>query len=493
MIAPLDLLNPPADVADPAPDLTREILRTASANGVTLTVEDRETGPTVTRYLLRLGDGVDPRKVERLMDALSLAVEGTTRYSGRIGGTVGIEVPNPQRRTVTLREVILDGKAQAPLGVYIGQDVGGRPVTAALANAPHLLIAGATGQGKSVALNALLVGLLMNHTPADLELVLIDPKRVELAAYAGLPHLVEPIITDMTDASLVLDRQLAEMERRYREMEGRGVKTIRDWNDAVDDGGRWARRVIVIDELADLMMTHGKAVEDKIARLGQVGRAAGIHLVVATQRPSADIVTSRIKAQLPSRLAFFMSSRHDASVVEVPGAERLAGQGDGLWKFTGREPIRVQTPYVTPEEVERVVGWWRDVAAPVEEHEVVEVIDETVVHEAAALDAIVQAATVPGAAQATIEQVQSTRVDSRDALRRASAALGARAAQTVITDYDDVLREEMIHAMRARRGVETPPDERLATLERLVERQSEQIAALTSLVQNLAELITRPA
>jgi S-DNA-T family DNA segregation ATPase FtsK/SpoIIIE len=480
MIAPLDLLNPPADVADPAPDLTREILRTASANGVTLTVEDRETGPTVTRYLLRLGDGVDPRKVERLMDALSLAVEGTTRYSGRIGGTVGIEVPNPQRRTVTLREVILDGKAQAPLGVYIGQDVGGRPVTAALANAPHLLIAGATGQGKSVALNALLVGLLMNHTPADLELVLIDPKRVELAAYAGLPHLVEPIITDMTDASLVLDRQLAEMERRYREMEGRGVKTIRDWNDAVDDGGRWARRVIVIDELADLMMTHGKAVEDKIARLGQVGRAAGIHLVVATQRPSADIVTSRIKAQLPSRLAFFMSSRHDASVVEVPGAERLAGQGDGLWKFTGREPIRVQTPYVTPEEVERVVGWWRDVTAA--EHEVVQIIDETVVHDAAELEAVIAGGTT---SRPVMVQAAANAINAGD-LRR-------RVVHAPQVDYDDVLRAEMIHEMRARRGVETPPDERLATLEKLVERQSEQIAALTSLVQNLAELITRPA
>jgi S-DNA-T family DNA segregation ATPase FtsK/SpoIIIE len=343
-------------------------------------------GPAVTRYEIVLNPGVKVERVEGLQKNFALAL-GTpsVRMLSPIPGksAVGVEVPNADRETVTLGDVIAayaawSSRTSHRLLVGLGKDVDGHAITAVLADMPHILIAGATGAGKSSELNDLLVSILTRATPDEVRMLLIDPKRVELAAYRGLPHLVRPIVTDPAKAVDALQWLVAEMDRRYDALADAGVRNIDDFNAKARKNGEKTLPYLlaVIDELADLMMVskaNAKAakardeddgepsVEDLIVRILQLARAAGIHLVLATQRPSVDVVTGLIKANLPVRLAFAVASLADSRVIlDTPGAEKLLGRGDGLFTPVGASvPVRLQGAWVSDAEIAAIVGHWR--------------------------------------------------------------------------------------------------------------------------------------
>lgn len=360
---PLELLDPTPQVPNHEDYHSLAIEDLASEHSIKLEVVGCDRGASVTRYLLAPGPGVTPKRVEALTDALSVALGHPVRYAGVSGTAIAIEVANEHRAMVTLRQVIESAPAQPRLGLFVGQDVAGKGVSASLANLPHLLVGGATGQGKSVAINSMIVGLAMQNTPADLRLTLIDPKRVEFAPYARLPHLHLPIVTDVAAAARVLKEAAAMMDARYATMEEAGARSIAEYNDAADN--RWPSHVIIIDELADLVM-QVKDVETHLVRIAQKGRAAGVHLVLATQYPTAKCVTPMIGQNVPSRMAL-TTANHTASNVIIgrSGAERLSGKGDALWSPIGElQPIRVQTPYVSDDEIARVVAWWVEQSTP---------------------------------------------------------------------------------------------------------------------------------
>jgi S-DNA-T family DNA segregation ATPase FtsK/SpoIIIE len=375
----LALLERGADSMFPAPDHTGAIERTLTEHRASGRVTARTVAPQLVRYRVKPGQGVLPAKVERLTDALSLAVGATVRYAGIDGGSVVIEVPREARDVVALRDTIEASPALVRLGFPAGLDSDGKPLVPRLADLPHLLVAGETGSGKSGFLNALLLSLLSRNTPDDLQLVMIDPKRVELAPYEPLPHMAGEVVDDMLDAAKALEDVVGVMEQRYALMKERGVRDLSPLNDKMPEGHRLPRIVVVIDELADLLMTS-KASEAVIVRLAQKGRAAGIHLVLATQRPSKDVVTGLISDNMPSR-AVFRVANHTASNIALgrSGAERLTGAGDGLWKSAGHPtPVRFQAPWVTDDEVARFVEAWRVQApeAPAPERQASDVLVE---------------------------------------------------------------------------------------------------------------------
>jgi S-DNA-T family DNA segregation ATPase FtsK/SpoIIIE len=366
--------------------------------GVKAEVVDTWPGPVITRFEIKPAAGVKVSKISNLAKDLarSLMVK-SVRVVEVIPGrpTVGIEIPNPHRAMIRLREVIDSDRYQqetSPLTMALGQDIGGSPVVANLGKMPHLLVAGTTGSGKSVGVNAMLISMLLKAKPSELKLIMVDPKMLELSVYDGIPHLLAPVVTDMKEAANSLRWCVAEMERRYKLMAAMGVRNIAGFNGRLDEAERagaqvadplWEPQpwevhqphpvleklpyiVVVIDEFADMFMIVGKKVEELIARLAQKARAAGIHLILATQRPSVDVVTGLIKANIPSRMAFQVSSRIDSrTILDQGGAESLLGHGDMLYLPAGSgPPNRIHGAFVDDDEVHRVVDDWKRRGAP---------------------------------------------------------------------------------------------------------------------------------
>ncbi|MHB1610112.1 MAG: FtsK/SpoIIIE family DNA translocase [Sulfobacillus sp.] len=371
----INYLPPPLSLlasADPAKSIRKgpspmeraQTLATALRQfGIDVKLGDVNQGPTITRFEIIPPPGVKVSRIVNLADdiALSLAATGV-RIEAPIPGksAVGIEVPNQEITPVLLREVIESASfanSKSPLTVALGRDVAGAPVIAGLDQMPHLLVAGATGSGKSVLINALITSLLYRTSPDVARMILIDPKVVELSVYNGIPHLLSPVVTDPKKAAGALRWAVAEMERRYRLFADSGVRDIARYNQQEDE--RLPLIVIVIDELADLMMVAPTEVEESIARLAQMARAAGLHLVVATQRPSVDVITGTIKANIPSRIAFSVSSQIDSrTILDAAGAEKLLGRGDMLFHPVGAsKPLRIQGAFIHEKEIEAIVSY----------------------------------------------------------------------------------------------------------------------------------------
>lgn len=398
----LTLLNPPPPMLEKPfsnisfEELSRLVEQRLSDFGVEVKVVDVHPGPVITRFELELAPGIKVSKITGLAKDIARSLSAVSvRVVEVIPGksVIGLEIPNENRELVTLRDILESQRyvqSRSPVSLVLGKDISGNSVVVDLTKMPHLLVAGTTGSGKSVSLNAMLLSMLFKATPEQLRFILIDPKMLELSVYDGIPHLLTPVITDMKDAANALRWCVAEMDRRYRLMASLGVRNITGYNQKVSDAIKQGQPltmpgilvtdeasakaqleplpliVVIADELADMMMVVGKKVEDLIARIAQKARAAGIHLILATQRPSVDVITGLIKANIPTRVAFQVSSRIDSrTILDQQGAEQLLGHGDMLYLPPGAGvPNRVHGAYVADEEVHRVVAAWRSAGEP---------------------------------------------------------------------------------------------------------------------------------
>jgi len=397
-LPPLSLLDPPPVLQESVPadtlDYTSRLIEKKLADfNVAARVVAAYPGPVITRYEIEPATGVKGSQVVNLAKDLARALSLVSlRVVETIPGKnlMGLELPNPRRQPVRLSEILgsqVYAESSSAVTLALGKDIAGHPVCADLARMPHLLVAGTTGSGKSVGINAMLLSLLYKSDPTDVRMILIDPKMLEMSSYEGIPHLLAPVVTDMKHAGNALNWCVAEMERRYRLLSKLGVRNLSGYNariaeaekretpipnpfsltpDAPEPLGRLPQIVVVIDELADLMMVVGKKVEELIARLAQKARAAGIHLILATQRPSVDVITGLIKANIPTRISFQVSSKIDSrTILDQMGAESLLGQGDMLYLMPGGGvPVRVHGAFVSDEEVQKVVAHWKSLGEP---------------------------------------------------------------------------------------------------------------------------------
>jgi S-DNA-T family DNA segregation ATPase FtsK/SpoIIIE len=379
----LAIAKPGGITQDEIDSTSKKVEESLGQFGIDVSVDQVRQGPTVTMYGLSPGwkgrseenTGGQRVRVDTILNrekdiALALA-SPSLRFEAPVPGesVVGIEVPNSHPTEVTLRSVMDSPEwdkfsKSAALPVPLGLGSGGEPVMADLARMPHTLVAGSTGSGKSVCMNAIITGLIMTKTPLELRLIMIDPKRVELTPYQGIPHLYHPVIVEADRAVIVLKSLVDEMMGRFRQLEQAGVKNIASYNEKMDQ--RMPYLVILVDELADLMLTSSGDVERLLVRLAQLGRATGVHLVVATQRPSVDVVTGLIKANFPSRISFAVMSQIDSrTILDSPGAEKLLGRGDMLYMPIDKpKPSRVQGAFLKDEEIEGVVSAWKNMHAP---------------------------------------------------------------------------------------------------------------------------------
>src|SRR3712207_1764424 len=363
--------------------LSAQLVEALGHFGVDARVVGTVTGPHVTRYELRLAPGIKMSKVAQLKDDLAYALAATdVRILAPIPGkqAVGVEVPNDDRKMVHLGDVYQDApKGWSPLTVWLGKDIAGKAIGTDLAKQPHILVAGTTGSGKSGCVNAMLSSILLRADPNDVRMVLIDPKQVELNLYESIPHLLTPVVTSPRLAANVLQNLIKEMEERYTLLSRHRVRNIGEMNKLrVEEGERKLPYILcVIDELADLMMVAPGEVEDSIIRLAQKSRAVGIHLVLATQRPSVDIITGMIKTNVPARIAFAVSSGTDSRVIlDQNGAESLLGQGDMLFRPASESrPARIQGAFIDESEIERIVGHWKRQGEPEIQEEFLEAVE----------------------------------------------------------------------------------------------------------------------
>ena len=345
-----------------------KLQKTLYSFGVSAKVENVSVGPAITRYELKPAEGVRVSKIANLADDIALNLKAESiRIEAPIPGkqAVGIEIPNTENETVHLRDILESDdfvSAKSKLAVGLGKDVSGKAVVTDIAKMPHVLVAGSTGSGKSVCINTLIASIIYKAKPSEVKLVMVDPKIVELSVYNGIPHLLIPVVTDPKKAAGALAWAVQEMENRYASFAAKGARNIQGYNEALSEeegAGKLPHIVIIIDELADLMMVAKNDVEDAICRLAQKARAAGMHLVIATQRPSVDVITGLIKANIPSRIAFAVSSQIDSrTILDMAGAEKLLGKGDMLFYPTGvPKPVRIQGAFVSDKEVEKIVDF----------------------------------------------------------------------------------------------------------------------------------------
>ncbi len=378
---PIDLLSPPAAgrISESRDEIAMNRTRlesTISSFGINAHIQDVTRGPTVTRYELELEQGVKLTKLTSLADDIALSLGAVSVRIAPIPdkiSIVGIEVPNKVVSTIYLREIVESAKfraSQSKLSFAIGRDIGGEAIVGNIAKLPHLLIAGTTGSGKSVCMNSLILSLLYKARPDEVKLIMIDPKMVEMGIYNGIPHLYTPVVTDPKKAAGALQWAVVEMMKRYRSFSEYGVRDLESYNALCvkkpEEMQALPQVVIVIDELADLMMVASKEVEDSVCRIAQMGRAAGMHLVIATQRPSADVITGLMKANIPSRIAFAVASAMESRIImDTAGAEKLVGHGDMLYLPLGAgKPLRVQGTYVSDVEREKVIDFIKAGSAP---------------------------------------------------------------------------------------------------------------------------------
>jgi len=338
-------------------------------------------GPVVTMFEFEPAPGVKINRVVSLADDLALALKAQSVRVSPIAGkaTLGLEVPNSQRETVSLRDILSSEnfkKSNSRLTLGLGKDIFGKPIIADLLKMPHLLVAGATGSGKSVSINSMVISMLYKSTPSEVKMLMIDPKLLELSAYEEIPHLISPVITTPKEAVEALKKIVIEMERRYKVLAERAARNIENYNAQTGIEEQMSYIVIFIDELADLMFSVAAEVEDSIARLAQMGRAAGIHLILATQRPSVDVITGIIKANFPTRISFQVSSKVDSrTILDTHGAEQLLGKGDMLLMFPGTRIIRVHGALITAEEIKAVAEFIKSQGKP--DYSILEGIQET--------------------------------------------------------------------------------------------------------------------
>ncbi len=388
---PISLLQSPAPKAEGnnRKDIlnnARIIEETMRNFGIEAKVSHINVGPTITCYELSPAPGIKLSRIVSLSDNISLSLASSDiRIEAPIPGkaAVGIEVPNKTKDMVLFKELIqskefADSKSDIPL--VLGKDITGNVVISTIDKMPHLLIAGATGSGKSVCINTIIMGLLYKSSPEDLKMLLIDPKVVELSVYNGIPHLLIPVVTDAKKSAFALNWAVGEMERRYKLFAKSNVRDIQSYNEKHStDGDKLPKILIIIDELADLMMVAAQEIEDYIARLAQMARAAGMYLIVATQRPSVDVITGTIKANIPSRISFAVSSQVDSrTILDMAGAEKLLGQGDMLfYPSSYSKPVRLQGAFISNNEVEKVVEYLQEQNMPNYDENILDVVQNT--------------------------------------------------------------------------------------------------------------------